>query len=115
MSSENQQHFNASNSTGGPYASGLVGSTVTVGIPAETVERKLEHEHNERAAKLFETQIGFLLGKVLTVIDASIPDREQKKAAKDLIRAQFHEQKRHVFALTTGAQLLSSSDGQVEV
>jgi len=32
----------------------------------------------------------YILGKVLTIIDASIPDQEQRKAIKDLIREVFY-------------------------
>jgi FKBP-type peptidyl-prolyl cis-trans isomerase (trigger factor) len=40
-----------------------------------------------------ETQIeGFLLGKVLTIIDASYSDQVQRNAVKSLIKDKFHAQ-----------------------
>lgn len=36
------------------------------------------------------TQIGFLMGKVLTIIDASISEKQQNKAMKDLIKNEFY-------------------------
>ena len=39
-----------------------------------------------------ETQIKFLQGKVLTVIDASFPQGNQLKAVKDLVNEKFREQ-----------------------
>lgn len=39
-----------------------------------------------------ETQIRFLQGKVLTVIEASIINEPQQKAVKDLIKKMFSEQ-----------------------
>jgi len=41
---------------------------------------------------VIETQVKFLQGKVLTVIDASYPVGEQKKAIKDLVNKMFSEQ-----------------------
>jgi predicted kinase len=55
---------------------------------------------------LWESQTSFLLGKVLTVVDASYSDREQRKAVKDLVRQQFREQTKWVCSITTGANLL---------
>jgi len=39
-----------------------------------------------------KSQLNFLKGKVLTVIDASIQDEIQRKAIKDLIHNAFEEQ-----------------------
>lgn len=35
-------------------------------------------------------QFGFLLGDILTIIDASISDKQQNKALKDLIKNKFY-------------------------
>lgn len=43
-----------------------------------------------------EAQFGFLEGKVLTVLDASFGDREQRKAAKDLVRSAFRSQRDYI-------------------
>ena len=40
----------------------------------------------------FKDQLKFLQGKVLTIIDASISDTEQRKAIKDLINQSFSSQ-----------------------
>lgn len=37
-----------------------------------------------------EEQFRILAGKVLTIIDASIPDQRQNKCLKDIIRAEFY-------------------------
>jgi hypothetical protein len=39
------------------------------------------------------TQLGFLEGKVLTVIDAALSDQRQLKAVKDLVKKMFSEQR----------------------
>lgn len=52
-----------------------------------------------------ETQVKFLQGKVLTVIDAAFADREQKKAVKDLINQQFREQLDWIYELCHGTSL----------
>ena len=41
----------------------------------------LEYGYDERK---------YLLGKVLTIVDASIPDKEQRKGIKDLIHDAFY-------------------------
>lgn len=38
----------------------------------------------------YESKI--LLGRVLTIVDSSLPQGPQNKAAKDLIKHQFHQQ-----------------------
>ena len=45
------------------------------------------------------TQMNFLKGKVLTVIDASIQDRDQRKAVKDLIHDKFKGQLDWIYQL----------------
>jgi hypothetical protein len=39
--------------------------------------------------EIFETN-EFLMGEILTIIDASISDKEQRKCLKDLMRKVFH-------------------------
>jgi hypothetical protein len=39
-----------------------------------------------------QSQLSFLQGKVLTIIDASFADERQLKAVKDLIKGAFHSQ-----------------------
>lgn len=44
-------------------------------------------------AYAIESQVeGFLLGKVLTIIDASYSDQMQREAVKSLIKDKFHSQ-----------------------
>lgn len=50
---------------------------------------------NEQSSLDFEairSQVKFLQGKVLTVVDASIAELSQRKAVKDLINQAFSEQ-----------------------
>lgn len=58
-----------------------------------------------------ESQIKFLQGKVLTVIDASMPSGEQKKAIKDLINQKFSEQLNHIYNITRFNEKIHSEFG----
>lgn len=40
--------------------------------------------------------LGWLLGRVLTVIDSSIPEGQQNKALKDVIRTSFADEERQI-------------------
>lgn len=51
------------------------------------------------------TQINFLKGKVLTIIDASFPEGNQRKAVKDLINQAFYSQISHVESFTVPTDL----------
>lgn len=46
--------------------------------------------NNFNSVEFIESQIGemkrFLEGRILTIVDASVSDREQRKAIKDLVR-----------------------------
>ena len=46
-----------------------------------------------------ETQVKFLQGKVLTVIDASFSDERQLKAVKDLVNQVFSQQLDWIYEL----------------
>jgi hypothetical protein len=59
---------------------------------------------------IFETHLGFLLGDVLTVIDATFPDPVQRKAMKDLMRSKFGDRRRHVCELFTGTILRNPTE-----
>ena len=41
---------------------------------------------------VIQIQHSFLMGKILTIIEASTPDKEQRKAVKDLVRGTFRLQ-----------------------
>lgn len=45
---------------------------------------------------VIQTQLSFLKGKVLTVIDASLTDERQVKAVKDLVKNAFSEQEAYI-------------------
>ena len=38
----------------------------------------------------FEDQYRILAGRILTIVDASISDKQQNKCVKDLIKSEFH-------------------------
>lgn len=54
----------------------------------EDGERLLSHS-------FFMDSMRRLMGKTLTIVDASISDREQKKAVKDLVRNMFSDEMEH--------------------
>lgn len=60
------------------------------------------------------SQLGFLKGKVLTIIDASISDERQNKALKDLIKNAFYEQQSWITKVTTGEYGLVGTMGKLE-
>lgn len=47
---------------------------------------------SERAPRfwLVEQDFGYVLGRVLTIVDASLQDKEQNKAVKDIIKSEFY-------------------------
>jgi hypothetical protein len=57
-----------------------------------------------------ESQIKFLQGKVLTVIDASYSEQVQKKAVKDLINKFFSEQLTWILELCAPEMNIKSRD-----
>lgn len=63
-----------------------------------------------------ETQFNFLLGKLLTIVDASFSDQEQRKAVKDLVRNVVWEQKTHIerAAFSEGEGVLPLGNGRPE-
>lgn len=46
-----------------------------------------------------EGQIKYLMGNILTVIDAVMPEGEQKKSTKDLIKDKFSQQLNWIYEL----------------
>lgn len=60
-----------------------------------------------------ESQIKFLQGKVLTVIDASYADQTQKKAVKDLINKFFSEQLTWILELCAPEAGIRSRDSLI--
>lgn len=68
---------------------------VADGVELDEIERGTPMVYNS-----IETQVKFLQGKVLTVIDACLPMGEQKNAIKQLINQKFSEQLDHVYNIT---------------
>ena len=56
-------------------------------------DKKLLGEEKQLHYSAIESQISFLQGKVLTIVDASYSDERQLKAVKDLIKSAFHNQR----------------------
>jgi hypothetical protein len=73
----------------------------TTGIP--TKRTPLDYE-------AIESQVSFLQGKVLTVIDAAILDERQLKATKDLIKSAFSEQLSWIGQLCFPEVVMASRD-----
>ena len=59
------------------------------GIPLEMPFKISECKEKELNYSAIASQMGFLKGKILTIIDASVEDRQRNKALKDLIRNEF--------------------------
>lgn len=51
--------------------------------------RKMLQRFNEDLGQYINGEERFKLGRVLTIIDASIPDPEQRKAVKDLVNNEW--------------------------
>jgi hypothetical protein len=50
-----------------------------------------DHEVNLASYEYIYDKMQHLVGQVLTLIDASVSDRDQRKASKDIIRSYFAE------------------------
>jgi hypothetical protein len=55
-------------------------------------------------------RVNYLQGRILTVIDASISDKDQKKAIKDLIKGIMYEEHARLSDSATGFQTLTDGD-----
>jgi hypothetical protein len=67
-----------------------------------------------RAYDIYSGQTSFLLGKVLTIVDASFSDKEQRKAVKDLVRQQFREQEKWVYSICTGGNMICATGEEMK-
>ena len=66
----------------------------------EVVEFEVPNVKEQKLSyKEITSQISFLEGKVLTIIDASYTDLVQRKAVKDLIRDKFSGQMNWIYEL----------------
>lgn len=57
-----------------------------------------------------EGRVNYLQGRILTVIDASIVDKDQKKAIKDLMKQIFAEEHNRLSDSATGFETLTEGD-----
>lgn len=73
------------------------------------VNQPQEKSDSQKTFDIFETQIRFLLGDVLTVVDASYSDPTQRKAVKDLTKQQFHSRIKHVYEVLTGNRMITAA------
>ena len=48
------------------------------------------------------SQVGFLQGRILTILDASIADARRNKAIKDLVRSEFFDTMANITKLCLG-------------
>ena len=48
------------------------------------------------------SQVGFLQGRVLTILDVSIANARQNKAIKDLVKSEFFDIVEHITTLCLG-------------
>jgi hypothetical protein len=55
-------------------------------------EKKLEYY-------VIDTQLNHLMGKILTIIDSAIIDKNQNKAIKDLVRDKFNKKRDWIYQL----------------
>lgn len=81
----------------------------------KTVTQEVKSEPKELSYNAILSQVKFLQGKVLTVIDAVSAEKEQKKAIKDLIKNAFSQQLNWIYELCgypEDANLDESEEGQ---
>ena len=57
-----------------------------------------------------EAQVKFLQGRILTIIDASYQNNEQKRAVKDLINKEFSANLNWLYDLTHNTQSLGDRE-----
>jgi len=70
--------------------------------PIEEVDESVVNKELEKkSVNLVTISDNFkgMVGRVLTIIDASVTDKEQKKAMKDLIKAEIYDTEDSLFAL----------------
>ncbi len=66
--------------------------------------------------EVIDTQVNnFLLGDILTVVDASIPNEVQSKAVKDLIKNLFRRKIKHLQELASPEGYNSKSSSEIFV
>jgi len=89
-----------SGTSSGPF--NIEGASSIVTLPPAS-EKKYT---GEEAYGVFESQVRFLQGDILTIVDAAFADKEQRKAVKDLVRAKFNDRFKWVHEIMTGGRLV---------
>ncbi len=87
-------------------------STVKKNISLEEFAKKMK-EHT-LSADAMSSQIRFLAGRILTIVDASVHEEKQNKAMKDLIRNEVASTLNHITTLATEGCELVVSDNEAE-
>lgn len=96
---------------------GLTNDTIAYGV----VDIKTGKETNDwsgdklAAYSFIEKNLKILTGRILTIIDASIPEGRQNKCIKDLIRCQFMEEFTKIGDLMFDKQRLERICDEAEV
>ena len=71
----------------------------------------IEKENDLMNYSMFESRVKFLQGKVLTIVDASYQEKEQRDAVKSLVNNVFSQQLTEVYDWThPNIQSLSEAD-----
>lgn len=56
-------------------------------------------------------ELRFLLGRILTIVDASVIDQRQNKAMKDLMKGEFVKELNHVSeTLSNGREIIATEE-----
>ncbi|MFA5395075.1 MAG: hypothetical protein WC346_03560 [Methanogenium sp.] len=92
----------------GEKSQSIVKKTISTGEFAEKMDEK------SLSGKAVSSQIRFLAGRILTIIDASFPECTQKKSIKDLIRNEVADTLSHITTLVLGDYELVVSDEEAE-
>lgn len=87
-------------------------NTVKKNISLEEFSKKIKE--NTLSAEAMSSQIRFLAGRILTIIDASVHEEKQNKAMKDLIRNEVASTLSHITTLATEGCELVVSDKEAE-
>ncbi len=75
----------------------------------QSVSPAPEKSEAEKTFDCFETQTRFLLGDILTIVDASFSDLVQRKAVKDLVKHQFHSRIKWMYEVLTGGRMVTAA------
>lgn len=81
------------------------GATKTIVMSNEMLGKEVSLDYGA-----IQSQLSFLQGKVLTVIDASYNNERQLKAVKDLVKSAFHEQQTWILQICFPEAPITSRD-----